>query len=337
MATPGGATSTPSSPSNMRTAVLKTRIFSAALSMTSSSGPETARTIRRCAGASNRTRPARLSGSGGILRRGRDRLCRLSLHIRKGRRPLAGNRHHLFVRDRPERRLQRRRHDAHAGDAARAFAGDEGARRPRHRLGTARDLSRRRRRAARPCRLDHARFGRQAARGHLVCRHPRLHARSAIRRRVRSSSTCSTRCSRSSPPRFACAAARCSNSSATPCSPSSRSKSADRAETCRRALDAAIEAMRNIDAMNKARAEAGRPGRLRRSRPPSRRGALRQCRRDRPARLHRHRPGRQRSRAHRGAMRAARPLGSRLGRIRRRDRWAARAASSRSAATRCAA
>ena len=34
---------------------------------------------------------------------------------------------------------------------------------------------------------------------------------------------------------------------------------ADRAETCARALDAAIEAARNIDALNKARAEAGAP------------------------------------------------------------------------------
>jgi adenylate cyclase len=34
---------------------------------------------------------------------------------------------------------------------------------------------------------------------------------------------------------------------------------ADRAETCRRALDAAIEAMRNIDALNAARAAAGAP------------------------------------------------------------------------------
>jgi adenylate cyclase len=33
----------------------------------------------------------------------------------------------------------------------------------------------------------------------------------------------------------------------------------DRAETCRRALDAAIEAMRNIDGLNKARAAAGAP------------------------------------------------------------------------------
>ena len=34
---------------------------------------------------------------------------------------------------------------------------------------------------------------------------------------------------------------------------------ADRAETCRLALDAAIEAMRNIDTLNAARAEAGVP------------------------------------------------------------------------------
>ena len=34
---------------------------------------------------------------------------------------------------------------------------------------------------------------------------------------------------------------------------------ADRAETCRRALDAAIEAMGNIDALNAARAAAGVP------------------------------------------------------------------------------
>ena len=34
---------------------------------------------------------------------------------------------------------------------------------------------------------------------------------------------------------------------------------ADRAETCRRALDAAIEAMRNIEALNAVRASAGAP------------------------------------------------------------------------------
>ena len=83
---------------------------------------------------------------------------------RQGRRPLAGNRHRLFVRDRPQGRLPRRRHDAPAGDAARAFSGDEGACRPCHRLGAAWDLSRRGRRTAGPCRLDHARFGRDTLR-----------------------------------------------------------------------------------------------------------------------------------------------------------------------------
>ena len=69
---------------------------------------------------------------------------------------------------------------------------------------------------------------------------------------------------------------------------------ADRAETCRRALDAAIEAMGNIEALNAARASAGRACRLGRSRAPSRRRALRQRRRDRPARFHGHWPGDQR-------------------------------------------
>ncbi len=95
---------------------------------------------------------------------------------------------------------------------------------------------------------------------------------------------------------------------------------ADRAEACRRALDAAIEAMRNIDELNNG-ARGGRgSGRIGRSRPPSRRSALRQCRRDRPAGLHRHRPCRQRGRANRGLVRAARARGSRLGRICRRGR-----------------
>ena len=55
-------------------------------------------------------------------------------------------------------------------------AGDEGPCRPCHRLRLAWRLSRRGRRTARPCRLDHARFGRQSARGDLVRRHSRLHA-----------------------------------------------------------------------------------------------------------------------------------------------------------------
>ena len=64
-----------------------------------------------------------------------------------------------------------------AGDLARPVAGDEGACRPSHRLGAADDLSRRGRGTAGPRRLDHARFGRQSARGDLVRRHPRLHGR----------------------------------------------------------------------------------------------------------------------------------------------------------------
>ena len=64
---------------------------------------------------------------------------------------------------------------------------------------------------------------------------------------------------------------------------------ADRAETCRRALDAAIEAMRDIEALSAARVADGRARRPGRSRAPSWRRALRQCRRDRPARFHSHR------------------------------------------------
>ena len=76
---------------------------------------------------------------------------------------------------------------------------------------------------------------------------------------------------------------------------------ADRAETCRagaRRRDRGDGEYRRAE----RRARGGRPpGRLGRSRPPSRGGALRQCRRDRPAGLHRHWPGHQRGRAHRGA------------------------------------
>ena len=112
---------------------------------------------------------------------------------------------------------------------------------------------------------------------------------------------------------------------------------ADREETCRGALDAAIEAMGNIDALNAARAAAGLPVAVGRSRPPSRGGALRQCRRDRPAGLHRHRPGHQRGRAHRGVVRAARARGAGLGRVRRRDLGRRQPPRARSAATPCAA
>ena len=61
----------------------KTRIFWAALSMSSSSGPRTARTIRRCAGAWKQDRSARLPGPGGIFRRRRDGLPRLPLRLRR--------------------------------------------------------------------------------------------------------------------------------------------------------------------------------------------------------------------------------------------------------------
>ena len=97
---------------------------------------------------------------------------------------------------------------------------------------------------------------------HLVCRHPRLHPdqrrragprrRRPAQRRVRDFDRLASRR----------AAARCSNSSATACSPPSPSKRRTRAETCRRALDAAIEAMREH-----RRAEHGARG-GRRSRSP---------------------------------------------------------------------
>ena len=76
-------------------------------------------------------------------------------------------------------------------------AGHEGARRPRHRVGTAPDLSRRRRGAARPRRLGHAGFGRSICTP--CCGTPTSAASrgSATRRRVPSSSNCSTMCSRS--------------------------------------------------------------------------------------------------------------------------------------------
>ncbi len=92
---------------------------------------------------------------------------------------------------------------------------------------------------------------------------------------------------------------------------------ADRGETCRRALDAAVEAMQALATLNEVRAAAGLPARDRRHRAARRGSALRQCRRDRPARLHGHRTRRQRGRAHRSAVRAAGPAGPNLGRIRR--------------------
>jgi len=73
---------------------------------------------------------------------------------------------------------------------------------------------------------------------------------------------------------------------------------ADRGETCRRALDAAMEAMQALAALNEARAAAGLPARDGRHRASRRGSALRQCRRDRPARLHGHRTRHQRDRAH---------------------------------------
>ncbi len=112
---------------------------------------------------------------------------------------------------------------------------------------------------------------------------------------------------------------------------------ADQAETCRRALDAAVEAMKAIEARNAERAAAGLPfvgvdlalhvGR----------GALRQCRRGRSARFHRDRPGGQRSRAHREALRTAGPARADVVAHSPRRRAIATAGSSGSAVSNCAA
>ena len=123
----------------------------------------------------------RFSGARGVLRRRRDRLLRPPLRIRRGRRPLTGLGDRLLVHDGSQRRLQRRRYDAAASDAPGALARDESACRPRHRLGVAGHLSRRRRGAARPRRRGRARFGRSASRGPLVRRHPRLHSDQRLR------------------------------------------------------------------------------------------------------------------------------------------------------------
>ena len=175
----------------------KTRIFSTALSMSSSSGPRTARTIRRCAGAWNRTDQRDFPVLEEFFAAGAtDYLAYLFAFGKRGDRSQGTGIVYSFATDR-KGGFSDDDDDAPASDAAGAFAGDEGARRPRHRLGTARDLSRRGRRAARPRRLDHARFGRHPARGASGTPTSAASRRSAIPRRVRSSSSCSTRCSRS--------------------------------------------------------------------------------------------------------------------------------------------
>ena len=90
---------------------------------------------------------------------------------------------------------------------------------------------------------------------------------------------------------------------------------ATRDQVCHQALDAAAEAMSAVDRLNATRREAGKPA-PGRSGPPSRRGALRQCRCDRPARLHGNRAGGQRSRPHRDPVRTLGPKGACLGRTR---------------------
>ena len=194
-------------------------------------------------------------------------------------------------------------------------AGDEGPCRPCHRLGLAWRLSRRGRRTARPRRLDHARFGRQSARGDLVRRHPRLHA--AQRRGagpvvvellndVFEILTASLRERGGQVLKFI-------GDAMLAIFPF---EDADRAETCRRALDAAIEAMRNIEALNAARAAAGAP-----VAPVDLALHLGERSTAMSARstgwIHRHWSGDQRGDAHRGLVRAAWPRGAGFRRVRR--------------------
>ena len=126
--------------------------------------------------AGNRPRPARFPDSGRIFRRRRDRLPRLSLRLRK-RTATARREPASSIRSRPTAEAAsattiRGCLQATLPALSLAMKSHAGS---RHRLGAAGDLSRRGRRTARPRRLDHARFGRQAARRDLVRRHPRLH------------------------------------------------------------------------------------------------------------------------------------------------------------------
>ena len=113
-ATPGGAISTRSSREQYAHGGREeTELDHEPVSTRSSSGPATARTIRRCAGASKRALSERdFPDARGVLRRGRDGLPRPALRLRRDGRPFAGNGHRLFVHDRSPRRLQRRRHEA---------------------------------------------------------------------------------------------------------------------------------------------------------------------------------------------------------------------------------
>ena len=196
-ATPGGATSTPSSRSNIPTADEDAAIFvnEPALrpdraSPRGRSEPFDAPAHRSRAG---RARFSRCWKSSSPWARRTTSPISTSMAEAGKRRPLAGDGDRLFVRDRPQGRLQRRRRDPHRCDPARAFAGDEGACRPRHRLGTARDLSRRRRGSARPCRRGPAavrsKRSRRASSGMPTSA---ASPRSATPRPAPPSSTCST-------------------------------------------------------------------------------------------------------------------------------------------------
>ena len=187
-----------------------------------------------------------------------DYMAQLFVYGEKGDRSQGtGNR--LFVRHGPEGRLQRRRHDARAGDAAGVVAGDEGACRPCHRLGA--------------CLATY--LGEDAGR--------RVHAGSIMRGSVDNLRAVLwyadirgfTPLSDAAPGPVV---VELLNDVFEILTASLRERGgqvlkfigdamlatfpfeeADRAETCRRALDAAIEAMRNIEALNAARVAAGAP------------------------------------------------------------------------------
>ena len=224
----------------------------------SSFAPATAKTIPRCAGA---WRKARISATSRHWRSSSPRARQItspSSSSTARRRPLARNGDRLFVHDRPQGRLQRRRRDAHRCDPAGALAGDESACRACHRLGTAGDLSRRGRRTARPCR--------RGRRGSVEKLAPCIWyadirgftpisdaapgpAVIDLLNDVFETLTSALRPRGGQVLKFIGDGMLATFSF----------EEADRAETCRRALDAAVEAMRKLDAMNAARAAAGGP------------------------------------------------------------------------------
>ena len=121
-ATLGGATSTPSSPNNTPTAASKRQ--------TGWTAPSNHLIVRAEGGEENSV-DAQASGTGPGPARlsrffeeffadgGTDYVAHI-FRLRQERRPLAGRGRRLFLRDRSERRLQRRRYDARASDPARA-------------------------------------------------------------------------------------------------------------------------------------------------------------------------------------------------------------------------